>query len=116
MIHLQYPTGLPNSADAVTTPVAWEYELENGQYQVTVGVGDPDFFDSNHVINVEGESVIAGFVPTGFAVNGFLPLGAQAFSEGTATVEVNDGKLTVDAIGGENTKINYISIVDVEDI
>jgi len=116
LIHLQYPTDLENSANSVTTPVAWEYDLANGQYEVTVGVGDPDFFDSNHVINVEGQSIISGFTPTGLETNGFLPLGAEAFSTGTATVEVNDGRLTLDAIGGENTKINYISIVPVEDI
>ena len=116
LIHLQYPTDLANSASSVTTPVAWEYDLANGQYEVTVGVGDPDFFDSNHVINVEGQSIISGFEPIGLEVNGFLPIGAEAFSVGTATVEVNDGRLTLDAIGGENTKINYISIVPVEDI
>lgn len=113
LIHLQYPTGTGNSDISVTTPVAWEYALENGQYEVTVGVGDPDFFDSNHVINVEGQSVISGFTPTGQEVNGFLPLGAEAFSTGTTTVDVIDGRLTVDAIGGENTKINFISIVPV---
>ena len=116
LIHLQYPTDLANSASSVTTPVAWEYDLANGRYEVTVGVGDPDFFDSNHVINVEGQSIISGFEPIGLEVNGFLPIGAEAFSVGTATIEVNDGRLTLDAIGGENTKINYISIVPVEDI
>ena len=113
LIHLQYPTGLGNSDTSATTPAAWEYALENGQYEVTVGVGDPDFFDSNYVINVEGESVISGFTPTGQEVNGSLPLGAEAFTTGTATVDINDGRLTLDAIGGENTKINYISIVPV---
>ena len=116
LIHMQYPTGLGNSDSSVTTPAAWEYDLANGQYQVTVGVGDPDFFDSNHVINVEGETIIDGFVPTGSVENGFLPLGEQAFTTGTATVEVTDGRLTIDAIGGENTKINYVTIVPVEDI
>lgn len=101
LIHLQYPTGLENSGTSVTTPAAWEYGLENGEYEVTVGVGDSDYFDSNHVINVEGQSVISDFAPSA---------GEQAFSTGTATVEVTDGRLTLDAIGGDNTKINYISI------
>ena len=114
LIHMQYPTELPNSDTSVTTPAAWEYDLANGQYEVTVGVGDSDFFDSNHVINVEGENLISGFTPTGDEVNGFLPLGAQAFTTGSAIVEVEDGRLTVDAIGGENTKINFISIVAVD--
>ncbi len=116
LIHLQYPTGLGNSDDSITTPAAWEYAVADGQYQVTVGVGDPDFFDSNHAINIEGQSAISGFVPTGSVENGFLPLDGQAFATGTATVEVTDGRLTVDAIGGENTKINYITIVEVSDV
>lgn len=116
LIHMQYPTGLPNSDTSVTTPAAWEYDLANGQYEVTVGVGDSNFFDSNHVINVEGENLISGFTPTGEEVNGFLPLGAEAFTTGSAIVEVEDGRLTVDAIGGNNTKINFISIVAVDTV
>ena len=116
LIHMQYPTGLSRSSQMVTTPAAWEYEIANGQYEVTVGVGDPEFFDSTHVINVEGENLISEFVPTGSEVNGGLPLGAQAFTEATGTFEVSDGSLSVDAIGGENTKINYISIVPVDDV
>ena len=118
LIHLQYPNDLvsPFAAKLVKTPAAWEYAVEDGQYEVTVGVGDPDFFDSNHAINVEGVSAISGFVPTGSVENGFLPLDGQAFATGTVTVDVTDGRLTVDAIGGENTKINYISIVEVSDV
>ncbi|MCC0178722.1 hypothetical protein I4641_17260 [Waterburya agarophytonicola K14] len=116
LIHLQYPTGLGNSETAVTTPAAWEHAVENGRYEVTVGVGDPDFFDSEHTINVEGESAISGFIPTGTVENGFLPLDAQAFATGTVTVDVTDGRLTIDAIGGENTKINYVSIIPITDI
>ena len=115
LLHMQYPTGLPSSSGFVTTPAAWEYEIANGQYEVTVGVGDPEFFDSTHAINIEGESLISGFTPTGFEVNGGLPLGAQAFTEATGTFEVTDGSLTMDAIGGENTKVNYISIVPADE-
>ena len=105
LIHLQYPTGLGGNNDAVTTPAAWEYELENGQYEVTVSVGDASFTDSNHVINVEGNNVIAGFNPD--------ELTSDRFSTGTVTVGVIDGRLTIDAIGGENTKLNYVSIVSL---
>ena len=105
LIHMQYPTGLNNNG--VTTAAAWEYELSNGSYEVTVSVGDASFTDSNHVINVEGENVIAGFAPDS--------LSDDLFTTGTATVEVTDGRLTVDAIGGENTKLNYISIVPVDE-
>jgi hypothetical protein len=106
LIHLQYPTGAGIfNPTAELAPAAWEYDLANGRYEVTVGVGDPDFTDSNHVINVEGQSLISGFAPTN---------GSQGFAEGSSIVEVTDGKLTVDAIGGDNTKINYISIVPVD--
>ncbi|MEM8718688.1 MAG: hypothetical protein AAGE84_05195 [Cyanobacteria bacterium P01_G01_bin.39] len=106
LIHMEYPTGFINSSSQVTTPAAWEYDLANGQYEVTVGVGDPTYFGSANVINVEGENLISGFIATGAE--------AQAFTTASAIVNVNDGKLTVDAVGGFNTKINYISIVPVD--
>ncbi|NJL52449.1 MAG: hypothetical protein HC930_09920 [Hydrococcus sp. SU_1_0] len=106
LIHLQYPTGTDVfNATAELTPAAWEYDLANGQYEVTVGVGDSDFSDSNHVINVEGESLIAGFTPTA---------GAQEFTEASSIIDVNDGRLTIDAIGGDNTKLNFIEIASLD--
>ncbi len=84
---------------------AWEYELDNGTYEVTVGVGDPRWFDSEHAINIEGVETIANFQPSS----------TQEFATGTTTVEVTDGKLTVDAIGGDNTKLNYIEILEADD-
>jgi len=111
LIHLQYATGLGNSPDAVTTAAAWEYELANGRYTVTVSVGDADFTDSNHVLNVEGENAVSGN-----GLSGFQPdsVSGDLFFTGTVTVEVTDDRLTIDAIGGENTKLNYISIVPVD--
>ena len=73
---------------------------------MTVSVGDPSFTDSNHVINLEGQNAIAGFVPTE----------DQKFNSTTALVEVKDGKLTLDANGGENTKLNFIEIAPVDPI
>ncbi|MGD1921645.1 MAG: hypothetical protein ACFCAD_23785, partial [Pleurocapsa sp.] len=113
LIHMQYPEGLGYSNVSETTAAAWEYDIANGEYEVTVGVGDPDFFDSTHAINVEGESLIFGFEPTP-SENNILSINNEVFASETATVEVNDGKLTIDAIGGENTKINYINIVLVD--
>ena len=113
LMHMQYPESGGYSEISDTTSAAWEYDLDNGEYEVTVSVGDPEYFDSNHVINIEGESVISGFVPTP-TENGIVSLDGGVFATGTATVAVEDGRLTVDAIGGENTKINYISIVPVE--
>ena len=115
-MHMQYLTNIRNSHTAQLTPAAWEYDLANGQYEVTVGVGKAQYFDSNHVINVEGEALISGFTPTGSQENSFIPVEAQAFDSATAIVEVDDGRLTIDAIGGENTKISYVSIVPVDTI
>jgi len=83
------------------TPGSWEIKVNPGRYSITLGAGDTDFFDSNHTIRAEGVPVITSFIPT-----------AQVPTRvATATVEVTDGKLTIDATGGTNTKINYI-IVD----
>src|SRR5919204_644470 len=104
LIHMQYP--LNGNTSAVTTPGAWEYALANGSYQVTVAVGDPlvGTDPENHVIHVEGVTAIAGFVPSG--VSGSATRHATA----TVTVSVSDGKLTVDALGGTNTKLDYVDI------
>jgi len=82
------------------TPSSWEYALPNGVYNVTVSAGDPDYIDSKHQVNVEGVPAISGFVPTK----------VEKFRSGTVTVEVKDGKLTIDAAGGQNTKLNYAVI------
>ena len=89
---------IPNNA------AAWEYEVPNGSYDVIVSVGDPRYLNSTHTINVEGVEVVAPFTPTS----------SQRHDSGIATVTVNDGKLTVDAVGGNNTKINYIEIVEAD--
>ena len=78
----------------------WQAEVNNGNYQVTVSVGDGAQTDSRHSINVEGISAISGFVPTS----------SVKFKSATIIVSVSDGYLTVDARGGTNTKINYVII------
>ncbi|MEH1938899.1 MAG: Ig-like domain-containing protein [Nostoc sp.] len=99
LIHMQYPANF--SGTGVKIPAAWEYALSNGSYNVTVSVGDAtNSLDSNHQINIEGKAVISGFVPTG----------TKKFTTVTQIVNVTDGKLTIDAKGGENTKLNYIAI------
>lgn len=82
------------------TPAAWEYALPNGDYSVTLSAGDNTYSDSEHVVNVEGVNLLPSFTPDN----------TQKFALATGTVTVNDGKLTVDAIGGTNAKINYIDI------
>jgi hypothetical protein len=95
---MQYPVN--SSTGVVRTPAAWEADVPNGTYTVHVDVGDNDFYDSTHQIQVEGQTVISAFVPTS----------SMRFSSGVGTVVVSDGKLTVDAIGGTNTKLDYVTI------
>lgn len=78
----------------------WEAQVLNGNYDVTVTVGDANDIHSRNSINVEGVNAISGFVPTA----------KERFKSSTVTVSVSDGYITVDAIGGMNTKLNSITI------
>lgn len=80
-------------------PGTWEYTVPNGQYRVTVSAGDDGYYDSNHEINVEG-------LPT---ITDFIPSASSKYKSAIATVQVSDGKLTIDATGGSNTKMNYLT-------
>lgn len=80
-------------------PGTWEYVVPNGKYNVTVSAGDDGYYDSNHQINVEG-------LPT---ISDFTPSASNKYKSGNATVQVSDGKLTIDANGGTNTKMNYLT-------
>lgn len=78
----------------------WEIAVPNGSYRVTVSIGDPQY-PSAHTLNVEGTNYWNG-----------LSLGVNAFANATKTVQVGDGKLTLDqgtAIE-KATRINYIEI------
>ncbi|MBL4678619.1 MAG: T9SS type A sorting domain-containing protein [Mucilaginibacter sp.] len=80
-------------------PGTWEYAVANGLYRVTISAGDSGYYDSTNQLNIEGLPTIADF--TGSASN--------KYKTATAVVQVNDGKLTIDATGGVNTKMNYIT-------
>ncbi|WP_018615478.1 Ig-like domain-containing protein [Segetibacter koreensis] len=78
----------------------WEAQVANGNYDVTVTVGDDSKTDSRNCINIEGVSAIANFVPTE----------RVKFKSATVTVTVADGCLTIDGTGGRNTKLNTVSV------
>lgn len=80
----------------------FEYAVPNGTYRVQIGVGDESYFDSDHQLNIEGLPVVADFVPSTSVKHKIA----------TGVVQVSDGKLTVDAGGGINSKINFIVISD----
>lgn len=98
VIHLQY--GDVGGTAGVLTEGAWEQTVPNGTYQVTLSVGDQPAYDSRHTVRVEGVTAVDGFVSTA----------ATEFRLATVAVVVGDGRLTVDAVGGVNTKLNYLDL------
>ncbi|MBD1365551.1 T9SS type A sorting domain-containing protein [Mucilaginibacter sp. ZT4R22] len=87
-------------------PGTWEYAVTNGRYRVTVSSGDTGYYDSNNQINIDGLPAIQDFTSTS----------ATKYRTATAVVQVNDGKLTIDAAGGVNTKMNYLSFVPATNV
>ena len=103
LMQMQYPYA---DGAAVNIPGAWEYNLPNGSYQVTVSSGDKPSkskgYDSLNTLNVEGVN----------AISLFRGSASQEYKQATVPVTVSDGQLTIDAIGGTNTKINYVIITN----
>ncbi len=105
LVHMQ-ADDIPGSFSGVKTEGIWEIALPNGLYEVTVAAGDSNNNNDpeTHALNVEGAEAIFGFAPSG-------PVGSASHHQtATLRVGVNDGRLTVDAKGGLNTKINYVDI------
>ncbi|WP_250031357.1 Ig-like domain-containing protein [Paractinoplanes maris] len=98
VMHMQY--GDVGGTNGVLTEGAWEYAVADGTYQVTVSAGDQPTYDSRHTVRVEGVVAVGEFVSTA----------AAEFRPATVTVAVTDGRLTVDAVGGTNTKLNYVDL------
>src|SRR5690606_27114267 len=98
IIHMDIP-------NATIEEGVWEYDLPNGSYNVVAAVGDGANLDSTHVVRAEGTVIIDGFVATS----------SRQFDEGVGTVEVVDGTLTIDQLGGTNTKLAYIEIYAVDE-
>lgn len=79
----------------------WEVAVPNGTYSVHIVAGDPGAYDSTYAISAEGTLVVSG-----------KPTSKVTFYEGTKTVTVNDGRLTVaNAAGSFNNKIAFIDVV-----
>lgn len=99
LIHMQ-GNNVPGFG-GVKIPAAWEYAVPDGRYSVTVSVGDKSqYTDSTHQINVENVTAIRPF--EGNAIH--------EYERATVQVEVTDGRLTIDAVGGNNTKLNFVYI------
>ena len=83
----------------------WQFAVPDGYYRVTIAAGDPNaVYDSTHSIRAEGKQVVGPYVPTS----------SDRQRTGTRTVPVVDGRLTLDALHGTNTKIAYIDIAQVD--
>ena len=85
----------PANPDAV-----WEIALPNGSYSVRLVAGDPSYFDITYKLNVEGVLTVNGTSNS-----------ASRWVEGTATVVVSDGRLTIrSAAGATANKICFLEI------
>ncbi|MEJ3403893.1 SGNH/GDSL hydrolase family protein [Rathayibacter sp. YIM 133350] len=101
IIHMQYADAGTKVAGQNQVAGAFEVAVANGVYTVSVSVGDQPTYDSKHTITVEGVPAIASFVGTA----------ANEYAAATVQATVSDGRLTIDAVGGKNTKLNYVQIV-----
>lgn len=82
----------------------WEIAVPNGAYKVHVVSGDATALDSVHRINAESTLIVNG-----------KPTAGTRWIEGTATVNVTDGKLTLAAASGAmNAKLNFVDMESVE--
>ena len=94
LIHLQKPA-LPDAL--------WELQVPPGKYQVRIVAGDAAFTDSVFALDAEGVRVVTG-----------TPDAAARWLEGTQTVTVSDGRLTVrSGAGAANNKICFIEVTQV---
>jgi len=76
----------------------WEIGLPNGDYWVTLVMGDPSYPDSVNHLNVEGVSLVD-------------PDGADTFDEYVdVAVKVSDGRLTISPVSGGYAKICFVEI------
>jgi hypothetical protein len=89
-----------NNPTLVKTPARWEYAIANGTYVVRAAVGDSAYLDSAHRLNAEGAALLPEF----------LPAANRRFFTQAQRVTVTDGKLSIDARGGNNTKLCYLEI------
>lgn len=82
----------------------WEIAVPNGDFEVCIMVGDPDYYNSTYRINVEDRLVVD-----------HNPDDENLFGLGFSAIAVTDGRLTVNNnANAENNKINWIRIYSDE--
>jgi hypothetical protein len=77
----------------------WEIAVPNGTYTVHVVVGDPSYSDVVSKLTVEGSLTVDGSTSE-----------SAHWLQGSITVSVNDGKLTIGNLAGSYNKICFIDI------
>jgi hypothetical protein len=95
-----------SSSGGTQTPGQWEHALSNGDYLVTVGAGDASATNSVDRISLEPGTPNAVTL-----IDSFIPATGNYFATATQRVTVSDGRLTLNATGGSNTKIDFIDVV-----
>ena len=78
----------------------WEMAVPNGQYRVRVVAGDPSYTGNATRITVEGTLAVSGKTTS-----------SRRWLDGTVTVTVADGRLTIgNGVGATNNKISFVDI------
>lgn len=102
--------------EAGGTARAWELGLADGSYQVKVSIGDTSgALDNLYALNIEGQAVMPDWTPANPSGQGGVGGGLRSTLV-TAVVDVTDGKLTIDSIGGDHTEIQYIEVEKLPDL
>ena len=86
----------------------WVVNVPNGTYSVNISVGERDFTNSNHILDVNGTTVVDFDQENGNPDN-------LVYGEGTKFVDVTDGllRLSLNPLGN-NAKPNYIRLAPID--
>ncbi|QJF50330.1 carbohydrate-binding protein [Roseobacter ponti] len=119
-LHFDYP-GAPDG----DRERAWEIEVENGTYELTVSIGDTGGqYDSDYVLNVEGVQFGNDWIPVNLAGEQLVGGAYNSSFDGegfrsalfTGIVQVTDGRLTIDGTDGENVEIQWLDLQQIPDL
>ena len=88
------------------TPGRWTTPLNNGSYDVTVGVGDATAVNSVYEVTAQPGTADATVI-----IDHVTPTAAKLFATVTKRVTVSNGQLTLDPTGGTQTKIDFVDAV-----
>jgi hypothetical protein len=100
----RYDTLIHMQAD--NTDAVWEIALPNGSYEVKAVAGDARYTDSVYHLLAEGTTLLEG-----------TPNTNNRWVQGTVTITVSDGRLTIHSgANSNNNKINFIEIQPITSV